>query len=109
MSDLSSLRLLLVGCGKMGGAMLRGWLARGLAAKNAVAVEPAAQALGDLAGSGIVHVATPAGIAGNFAPDVLVLAVKPQFMDDAIDDYARFIRPDALVLSIAAGKTIAYF
>ncbi len=109
MSDLSHLRLLLVGCGKMGGAMLRGWLARGLAARNAVAVEPADQALGDLARSGIVHLAIPMQIAKDFAPDALVLAVKPQFMDDAIDHYARFIRPDVLVLSIAAGKTIAYF
>jgi pyrroline-5-carboxylate reductase len=109
MSDLSSLRLLLVGCGKMGGAMLRGWLARGLAAKNSVVVEPAAAALGDLAGKGIVRVGAPAEIIKTFAPDVLVLAVKPQFMDGAIDHYARFIRPQTLVLSIAAGKTIAYF
>jgi len=109
MSDLSSLRLLLVGCGKMGGAMLRGWLARGMQAKNAVVVEPVPVAMGDIAGIGIVHAATPTGIAKDFAPDVLVLAVKPQFMDEAIDHYARFIRPEVLVLSIAAGKTIDYF
>ena len=109
MSDLSHIRLLLVGCGKMGGAMLRGWLARGMQARNAVVVEPVAAAMGDIAGMGIVHAPTPAGIARDFAPDVLVLAVKPQFMDEAIDHYARFIRPEVLVLSIAAGKTIAYF
>lgn len=109
MSDLSSLRLLLVGCGKMGGAMLRGWLARGMQARNAVVVEPVPAAMGDIAGMGIVHAATPDGIAKVFAPDVLVLAVKPQFMDEAIDHYARFIRPEVLVLSIAAGKTIDYF
>jgi pyrroline-5-carboxylate reductase len=109
MSDLSRIRLLLVGCGKMGGAMLRGWLARGMQARNAVVIEPVAAAMGDIAGTGIVHAPTPAGIAKDFAPDVLVLAVKPQFMDEAIDHYARFIRPEVLVLSIAAGKTIAYF
>ncbi len=109
MSDLSRIRLLLVGCGKMGGAMLRGWLARGLQAGNAVVVEPAAAAMGDIAGMGIVHVPAPAAIAKGFAPDVLVLAVKPQFMDEAIDHYARFVRPEMLVLSIAAGKTLAYF
>ena len=109
MGDLSHSNLLLVGCGKMGGAMLRGWLARGMRPGNAVAVEPQAEALGDLAGSGIVHVAQPAAIAKNFSPGVLVLAVKPQFMDEAINHYAHFIRPEVLVLSIAAGKTIAYF
>jgi pyrroline-5-carboxylate reductase len=109
MGDLSHLNLLLVGCGKMGGAMLRGWLARGMRPGNAVAVEPQAEALGDLAGSGIVHVKQAAAIAKDFSPGVLVLAVKPQFMDEAIDHYARFIRPEVLVLSIAAGKTIDYF
>jgi pyrroline-5-carboxylate reductase len=109
MGDLLHLNLLLVGCGKMGGAMLRGWLARGMRPGNAVAVEPQAEALGDLAGSGIVHVTQAASIAKDFSPGVLVLAVKPQFMDEAIDHYARFVRPEVLVLSIAAGKTIAYF
>ncbi len=33
-------KLLLVGCGKMGGAMLDGWLARGLAAADVVVAEP---------------------------------------------------------------------
>ena len=33
-------KLLLVGCGKMGGAMLEGWLARGLAAADVIAAEP---------------------------------------------------------------------
>ncbi len=109
MSDLSRTRLLLVGCGKMGGAMLRGWLARGMVAANIVVVEPTLEALGDLAGRGIVHVTTPDAVPGGFAPDVVVLAVKPQFMDEAIGHYARYARPETLFLSIAAGKTIAYF
>ena len=89
--------------------MLRGWLARGLVARNAVVVEPSPAALGDLAGRGIIHAGTPDAIAADFAADVVVLAVKPQFMDEAIDHYARFARPETLILSIAAGKTIAYF
>jgi pyrroline-5-carboxylate reductase len=109
MSDLSRTRLLLVGCGKMGGAMLRGWLARAMNPSSIVVVEPSAEALGDLAGKGIAHVREPGGIAAGFAPDVVVLALKPQFMDGTIDKYARFARPETLFLSIAAGKTIAYF
>ena len=109
MSDLALRRLLLVGCGKMGGAMLRGWLTRGMTAANIVVVEPSAEALGDLTGRGIAHLTAPGSIPAGFAPDVVVLAVKPQFMDGAIDNYARFARPQTLFLSIAAGKTIAYF
>ncbi len=109
MSDLSRTRLLLVGCGKMGGAMLRGWLARGMKAASIVVVEPAAEAYGDLADHGITQATTPGAIPADFAPDVVVLAIKPQFMDEAIGNYARHARPGTLFLSIAAGKTIAYF
>jgi pyrroline-5-carboxylate reductase len=109
MSDLSTRRLLLVGCGKMGGAMLRGWLAQGMAAANVAVVEPAAEALGDLAAHGIIALSAPAAIPAGFAPDIVVLAVKPQFMDEAIGSYARYARPETLFLSIAAGKTITYF
>jgi pyrroline-5-carboxylate reductase len=109
MRDLARTRLLLVGCGRMGGAMLGGWLARGMKPANVAVVEPAAEAFGDLAGRGVVQTTTPGDIAADFAPDVVVLAIKPQFMDDAIGNYTRHARPETLFLSIAAGKTIAYF
>ncbi|MGH6928678.1 MAG: NAD(P)-binding domain-containing protein, partial [Dongiaceae bacterium] len=48
--------LLLVGCGKMGGAMLRGWLRRGVRAADVAVVEPNAAALTDLAGEGVMLV-----------------------------------------------------
>jgi pyrroline-5-carboxylate reductase len=109
MADLTATRLVLVGCGKMGSAMLRGWLARGLAPDHAVVVEPAGPPAADLAGAGLQHVAGPADLPAGFIPDAVILAVKPQMMDGAIGDYARFTRPETLFLSIAAGKTIAYF
>ena len=109
MADLAPARLLLVGCGKMGGAMLRGWLARGLAPAHAVIVEPTPAGLEELTGRGVRLLATSEAIPADFRPDVVVLAVKPQMMDGAIAGYARFTRPETLFLSIAAGKTIAYF
>lgn len=98
--------LLLVGCGKMGGALLKGWLAQGLAPAQALAIEPNPAAMGDLAGK-IRQVGEPSAIPAGFAPRTVLLAVKPQMMDGAIGHYARFA--DALFLSIAAGKTIGYF
>jgi pyrroline-5-carboxylate reductase len=47
--------LLLIGCGKMGGAMLRGWLQRGVRAADVTVVEPYAAALADLAGQSTFH------------------------------------------------------
>src|SRR5215813_9492236 len=109
MVDLAPTRLLLVGCGKMGGAMLNGWLARGLSAGRAMAVEPNPAGLDDLVRQGLRVVPSGDAIPADFDPDVVVLAVKPQMMDGAIGFYARFARPETLFLSIAAGKTIAYF
>ena len=94
-------KILLVGCGKMGSAMLSGWLDRGIAAADVVVVDPSAPALAVTVVSG--EAAIPAG----FAPDVVVLAVKPQVMAEVLPPYARFRQ--AVFLSIAAGKPIAFF
>ena len=100
--------LILVGGGKMGGALLAGWIARGLPASQVRAVEPAEAARKALEATlGVTVLAEPAGIDAGFKPDVVVLAVKPQMMAAAAPAYARFAGPGTFILSIAAGKTIA--
>jgi pyrroline-5-carboxylate reductase len=101
--------LILVGCGQMGSAMLRGWLARG-AAERFIVVEPAGAqaALAEASGIGAVgwHRAAdelPSGL----LPDAVVFAVKPQLIDAVVPAYRRWVRPQTLFLSIAAGTTIA--
>ena len=94
--------ILLVGCGRMGGALLAGWRERGLA--PSVAVDPAPQA-GALAGADIAIVASPDTIPTGFAPKAVVLAVKPQNAAQTLPSYARFAER-AVFLSIMAGQTI---
>ena len=102
--------ILLVGCGKMGGAMLAGWRDRGVGADAIFAVEPSAELADTIRAShGITVVATPEALPGDLRPATVVLAVKPQMMDGAIAAYGRYAAAGALMLSIAAGKTIAYF
>ena len=109
MAELSPTRLILVGCGKMGGAMLRGWLARGLEPARTLVVEPSTTALSDFGGSGLRQFGSPATLPPDFAPEVVVFAVKPQTMDEAVAGFARLAGSQTLILSIAAGRTIAYF
>lgn len=97
--------LLLVGCGKMGGAMLEGWLASGTA-DRVVVVEPQGSAP---AMAGVVRCAGPGQIPPDFRPDVVVFAVKPQVVDGVVPDYRRFVAPGTLFLSVVAGKTAARF
>jgi len=103
------LKLLLVGCGKMGGGLLKGWRRTG-AYTECVVVDPAATLpeAGDAA-DGLTMIADAAAIPSDFVPDALCLAVKPQMMEETLPAYARFVGPETVFLSIAAGKTIDWF
>src|SRR6476646_9786545 len=61
--------ILLVGCGKMGGAMLEGWLARGIV-RNATVVEPGPGAAGFAGRPGIVHHVDAKSLAPDLRPEV---------------------------------------
>lgn len=102
--------LLLAGCGKMGTAMLSGWLERGLAAEHVTIVEPNADTAQALQRAyGVSTVANPGELPSDLSPDFIIFAVKPQMMDAVAPEYARFNSPGTAFLSIAAGKPISYF
>jgi pyrroline-5-carboxylate reductase len=91
----------------MGGAMVAGWRDRGLT--RAVVVEPNRAALATLGLPPSVRVVDDAAaIPADFKPDIVVLAVKPQVMDAVLPPYRRFAAAGAQIMSIAAGKTLAY-
>ena len=100
--------VLRVGCGKMGGALLEGWLKRG-SARRFVVVEPGAGTAGFEGRPGVEIHRDAVTLDLDLRPAVVVLAVKPQMMDEAIRHYGRFTTRDTVFLSIAAGKTLAYF
>ncbi|MDE1148489.1 MAG: pyrroline-5-carboxylate reductase [Azospirillaceae bacterium] len=102
---MTAVDLLLVGFGKMGGAMLAGWQVAGTV-RRVVVVDPAAVSM-PVKGDTLV-VADASGVPADFSPAAVVMAVKPQVMDQALPAYAPFAR-HAVFLSIAAGKTIGYF
>ncbi len=101
--------MLLIGCGKMGGALLRGWMRRGVRARDVAVVEPDRASLADLAAQGVRLFDDASRLPAELSPSVVVLAVKPQMMDGVIRTQTRFVRPETVFLSIAAGRTIAYF
>ncbi len=101
--------LLLVGCGKMGGAMLEGWLEMGMPASQIHIVEPYEPMAEELRGRGMGAVSSQAALPNDFAPGIVLFAVKPQAMDEAAPPFAAYRSPETVFLSIAAGKTIAYF
>jgi pyrroline-5-carboxylate reductase len=99
--------LLLVGAGKMGGALLSRLLANGLDPRTVVVQdpEPTGDAANLLAESGIDVL--PLVDELSMPPRVILLAVKPQVMEIVLPQVARVAGPDTLYLSIAAGRRIA--
>ncbi|MEE2996583.1 MAG: pyrroline-5-carboxylate reductase [Pseudomonadota bacterium] len=103
-------KIILVGCGKMGGAMLRGWLATGLSAYDVRVVEPFLEAAVALRSELSVPVVSSAEeLEDGCNPDVVVFAVKPQGMEEIVRPYAGPLTETAVVLSIAAGRNIEFF
>ena len=98
--------LVLVGCGKMGTAMLRGWVAAGVAS-SCVVVEPAGVPAGFGSAAGIVWYSSPEELPAELTPDAVVFAVKPQIADEVAPKYRSWATPETLFMSIVAGKTIA--
>jgi pyrroline-5-carboxylate reductase len=98
-------RLVLLGAGKMGGAMLDGWLARGLSPRQITVLEPQpSKAVKALTRRGLAlnpkHKVTPA--------TAIVIAVKPQSAPEAVPPLAPYVRKATLTLSIMAGRTIGF-
>ena len=97
--------LVLVGAGKMGSAMLDGWLARGLDLKKIIVIEPEpVKAVKALARRGVkLNPKDKVGVAS-----AIVIAVKPQSAPEALPQLARYIDKATLVLSIMAGRTVGF-
>jgi pyrroline-5-carboxylate reductase len=99
--------VLLVGAGKMGGALLESWLVRGLPPALVSVIEPSPS-------PEISRLLTAKRIARDPQPPLLpthaaiVLAVKPQTAPDALKQIARFVGRDTAVVSIMAGRTLSF-
>ena len=98
MAEVARRGLVLLGCGKMGSAMLRGWLAGGLPERAVHAIDPAPP---DWMGGLDLSPEAPE------APAVAVVAVKPQMMGEALPALRRWGGGRTLILSVAAGTPIA--
>ena len=102
MDDIGRRGLVLLGCGKMGSAMLRGWLARGLPPGAVTVIDP--QPSDWVRGTGVrINADLPAD------PAVAIVAVKPQMMGDALPALRAVAGGRTVIVSIAAGTPIAAF
>jgi pyrroline-5-carboxylate reductase len=97
-------RIVLIGFGNMGQALVRGWLAKGRDASSLVIVDPVPAARAAAAQLGV---AAEERLGAGTRPTVVVLAVKPNQLAEVLPQCSSLARGGAVFLSIAAGKTIA--
>jgi len=101
-------RLVLLGAGKMGQAMLDGWLARGLKAPKVIALDPQPSKEIKATAKRGVKVNPKAGPKAIADAQAIVIAVKPQMAPDAVPPLGLYAGKSTLVVSIMAGRTIAF-
>ena len=96
---MSQRSILMIGCGKMGGALLEHWMSGG---DDFTIVDPALEQVPAPA-----RLVADAGELGDASFDVIVVAIKPQMIDDILPGHAGRLAPGGYVLSIAAGCAAA--
>jgi len=102
MQQIADKGLVLLGCGKMGSAMLQGWLADGLPPASVWVIDPDPSDW--LRETGVrINVDLPAD------PAIVLVAVKPQMMGDALPVLRDKGDGDTLFVSVAAGTPISVF
>lgn len=104
---MAELKYLSVGAGKMGGALLSGWVAGGdVAPKTLAILDPnPGTAAQDIIAKGARSFAVPSTEFGSI--EIVLLAIKPQMFSKLAPDIARVLSEDALVISVLAGTSLS--
>jgi pyrroline-5-carboxylate reductase len=97
--------LVLVGAGKMGGAMLEGWHRLGLTFDNIVVVEP--QPTPEIITLGQRGLRINPSL-DTIAATAIVIAVKPQVAPEVVPTLSGLVRDDTVAISIMAGRPLAF-
>ena len=99
-------KILLVGCGSMGSALIRGWLKNGWSQDDIKVIDPneAARSVATSLGVGVTEKPSE-----RLQVDIIVFAVKPQVLTQTLPDYKKLVNGDRIFLSIAAGKPLKFY
>ncbi len=107
MTTDKSLPIVLIGAGNMGGAMLSGWLKKGMDGSAIVVIDPGIR--GDMEALCTEHgVRMEASAPEGLKAGILFLAVKPQMMEAVLPSLHGLVGSETVVVSVAAGKTLAF-
>ena len=102
LSKLSKQEIVIVGCGKMGSALLKGWLTEGLNPNEITVIDP-------YPSDWLIKQTVRLNKTLPSNPSIVLIAVKPQMMPDVVPKLKKLGNSKTLFISIAAGTSISYF
>ena len=102
LSKVSKQEIVIVGCGKMGSALLKGWLAEGLDPNEITVIDPNPS-------DWLIKQTVRLNKTLPINPSIVLIAVKPQMMPDVVPKLNKLGNSKTLFISIAAGTSISYF
>ncbi|MBP6986381.1 MAG: pyrroline-5-carboxylate reductase [Alphaproteobacteria bacterium] len=107
---LEKTNILVVGCGSMASAMIKGWAHAGVAGKRFTVVAPREASVQDLRTVAQIDWYTkPEDLPTDFHPDAVIMAVKPQVMPTVVRAYFPYALEGSLMISVAAGLTLDFY
>lgn len=107
---LERTKILLVGCGSMGSAMIKGWAQANVGERQFTVVTPHEFSVMDLRSFGHIDwYERPEDLPAEYKPDVVVMAVKPQVMPDVLRSYFSYALQGALMVTVAAGLKLDFY
>ena len=103
---MASQKILFLGAGRMGGAILRGWASSVGGGSKVAVIDPTPNVETNLEGISATILAKADELPEGYSPNVIVVAVKPQIIDKALGTLTPYISEETVVLSVAAGITV---
>ena len=108
--SIKSIEMLLVGCGSMGGALLKRWVHHKLGDGHVTVVTPHEESINSYREhTRVTWVSTPEDLSFEYKPDIIVFAVKPQILADVLPHYIRYTLEGVPCVTIAAGKELQFY
>lgn len=102
-TPMSAQTILVIGCGRMGGAIINGWLKNKIAPDNIHIVDPNSEALSEFKLRGVNIYQSKDDLPQAIKFDCLLIALKPQLFEQVLPSYKKLICSNILIISIAAG------
>lgn len=108
---LDRAKIVIVGCGAMGSALIKGLNAKRVGNCRYTVITPHEDSTYALreTGVGIDWYKKLSSIPKSYTPDIIVFAVKPNVLDKILPEYKKFVNESITLISIAAGKKLAFY